>query len=176
MGGQRLATVVLRVKHAKGLVHVIGHHAHQLAPGADEVVQAGFLSVLQAGQPVPERLPHLEHWRVVLAVAVRQQVFRLQHGKEHAQRQQPLLAVHHIQPALLLMKNDGTQHVGYVVAASLRIAQVVQQLQGRRGRPAVGALVFGDAQLLRQQRPYADSADPCVFDCHGLSFSLSVLF
>ena len=145
MGGQRFATVVLRVKHAKGLVHVIGHHAHQLAPGADEFVQAGFLSVLQAGQPVPERLPHLEHWRVVLAVAVRQQVFRLQHCKDHAQCQQPLLAVHHIQPALLLMKNDSPQHVGHVVAASLRIAQVVQQLQGRCGRPAVGALVCGDA-------------------------------
>ena len=58
VGGQWLASVILGIEHPKGFIHIVGHDAHQLAAGADEVQKIVFSLSIQPCQFLLKRLPN----------------------------------------------------------------------------------------------------------------------
>jgi hypothetical protein len=165
---QRLPAVVLGVEDPEGFVNVVSHDPGQFALLSNELGESTSPIYGQSVDTAAKRRPHTTDW--ILGVNAQPEVvWGLRKDQDHPQREQPLLAIDHVEAVTSVVENDGAQDVRNVAPGVVvqGILDVVEQLEGRRRFPAVGALVVRNVQILAEQFADCDSTNAAIPNGHA---------
>ena len=144
--------VVLRVEHPERLVDVVRHHPDELALVADEHPQAQAFVVWEGGEASTARRPDTRH-SVVSGCRQVQPVRGVKDHENHAKCEESLLSIDDVQVVAALVEDDRAKDVWKLRTGrvSLRVPNIIDQLQRRDRFPAIGTLVVRDPEVVLER-------------------------